>query len=102
MNIVLIGYRGTGKSVISRILADTLHCRRYSIDEEIVRTAGKSISEIIKQDEFNFLQKVDFYGHTPAVFRKHCSTVLFFRNEACFLFDRNISLLNSFELNSPL
>ena len=59
-------------------------------------------SETIKHDEFNFLQKVDFYGHTPGVFRKHCSTILFFKNEGCFLFDKNISLLTSFEINSPL
>ena len=59
-------------------------------------------SETIKQDEFNFLQKVDFYGHTPAVFRKQCSTILFYRNESCFLFDRNISLLTSVDLNSVI
>ena len=50
MNIVLIGYRGTGKSVISRILADTLHCQRYSLDEEVVRQVGKSISEMVEQE----------------------------------------------------
>ena len=59
MNIVLIGYRGTGKSVISRILADTLHCRRYSIDEEIVRTAGKSISEIIEQENWGKFREIE-------------------------------------------
>ena len=60
------------------------------------------LTEIIKQDEFNLLQKVDFYGHTPTVFRKHCSTILFSKNESCFLFDKNISLLTSVELNSPI
>ena len=59
-------------------------------------------SETIKQNEFHLLQKVDFYGHTPTLFRKHCSTVLFFRNESCFLFDRNISLLTSVDLNSAI
>ncbi len=59
MNIVLIGYRGTGKSVISRILADTLHCRRLSIDEEIVRQAGKPISEIVEQDGWTGFRKIE-------------------------------------------
>ena len=61
-----------------------------------------NFSGTIKQDEFHLLQKIDFYGHTPGVFRKQCTTVLFFRNESCFLFDKNITLLDSFELNSPL
>jgi len=59
MNIVLLGYRGTGKSVISRILADTLHCRRYSIDEEIVRKAGKSILEITEQEGWGRFREIE-------------------------------------------
>jgi len=50
MNIVLIGYRGTGKSVISKSLTDILHCRGYSLDEEITQQAGKSIREIVEQE----------------------------------------------------
>ena len=50
MNIVLIGYRGTGKSAVSRVLQGILHCRLYSIDEEIIRQAGKSIHEIVEQE----------------------------------------------------
>jgi len=59
MNIVLIGYRGTGKSVISRMLADILHCQRYSIDEEIVRKAGKSISEIVEQEGWDRFREIE-------------------------------------------
>lgn len=59
MNIVLIGYRGTGKSVISRILADTLHCQRFSVDEEIVRQAGKSIPEIVEQEGWPEFRKIE-------------------------------------------
>ncbi|MBT6662500.1 MAG: hypothetical protein HOB58_05005, partial [Nitrospina sp.] len=50
MNIVLIGYRGTGKSSLSRALQGILHCTLYSIDEEITRQAGKSIHEIVEQE----------------------------------------------------
>lgn len=44
-NIVLIGYRGTGKSTIAKLLSR----RVISIDEEIIRTAGKSIPEIVAE-----------------------------------------------------
>ena len=50
MNIILIGYRGTGKSVISKILAGILHCRCYSLDKEITQQAGKLIPEIVEQE----------------------------------------------------
>ena len=59
MNIVLIGYRGTGKSVISKILADTLHCHRYSLDEEIIRQTGKSISEMVEQEGWSRFRDVE-------------------------------------------
>ena len=59
MNIVLIGYRGTGKSVISKVLADILHCPRYSFDEEIIRQAGKSIREIVEQEGWERFRKIE-------------------------------------------
>ena len=59
MNIVLIGYRGTGKSVISKALADILHCRRYSLDDEIVRQAGKPILEIVEQEGWGRFREIE-------------------------------------------
>jgi len=59
MNIVLIGYRGTGKSMISKVLADILHCRRYSLDEEIIRQTGKSIPEIVKQEGWESFREIE-------------------------------------------
>jgi shikimate kinase len=47
LNLVLIGYRGTGKSAIARRLAVLLHRRGVSLDEEIVRAAGMSISALV-------------------------------------------------------
>jgi shikimate kinase len=49
MNIVLLGYRGTGKSVISRILARKLKRKLVSIDKEIVRSAGMPIPQIVQK-----------------------------------------------------
>lgn len=49
MNIVLIGYRGTGKSTVGRLLADRLGRSLVSTDAEIVRQAGQSIPDLVKQ-----------------------------------------------------
>jgi shikimate kinase len=59
MNIVLIGYRGTGKSTVARILGQRLRRKVISTDEEIVKEAGQSISQIIEQfgwDHFRGLE----------------------------------------------
>ncbi|GAB7028025.1 shikimate kinase [Geotalea toluenoxydans] len=47
MNLVLIGYRGTGKSLVSKLLAERLHMSLFSTDEEVVRMVGMPISEIV-------------------------------------------------------
>jgi len=49
MNIVLIGYRGTGKSVIGAMLAKRLGMRCIAMDAEIVSQTGMSIPEIVEQ-----------------------------------------------------
>jgi shikimate kinase len=48
MNIVLIGYRGTGKSSVASVLASRLGWQRISTDAEIVTRAKQSIPEIVK------------------------------------------------------
>jgi len=47
VNLILVGYRGTGKSAIGRRLSDVLNMPRVSLDEEIVREAGKSIPDLV-------------------------------------------------------
>ena len=49
MNIVLIGYRGTGKSVVGKLVADNLQMKCISMDERIVEKAGMTIPEIVEK-----------------------------------------------------
>ena len=49
MNLVLIGYRGTGKSVVGELLADRLGMRLVGMDAAIVERAGMPVPEIVEQ-----------------------------------------------------
>ncbi len=49
MNIVLIGYRGVGKSVVGDILGRRLNMTCVSVDEQIVQKAGMPIAEIVEK-----------------------------------------------------
>ncbi|MDQ2800962.1 MAG: shikimate kinase [Armatimonadota bacterium] len=50
MNIVLIGFMGTGKSAVGRVLARRLDWRHVDTDTEIEREAGKTIPEIFTEE----------------------------------------------------
>ncbi|MDA8137865.1 MAG: shikimate kinase [Desulfobacteraceae bacterium] len=47
MNIVLIGYRGTGKSAVGKIVAERLKMKYISMDARIVEKAGMAIPDIV-------------------------------------------------------
>ena len=49
MNIVLIGYRGTGKSAVGKILADQLNMKLVNMDAEIEKLMGLSIPKIVEK-----------------------------------------------------
>lgn len=53
----MLGYRGTGKSVISKKLSHKLRRKLYKIDDLISRSCGKSIPEIVEQDGWEFFRK---------------------------------------------
>ena len=50
MNLVLIGYRATGKTTLARLLAEQLGWEWIDADVEIERRAGKSIARIFAED----------------------------------------------------
>mgnify|MGYP003304667847 CR=1 FL=1 len=49
-NIVLIGMPGTGKSVVGRALAERLNFTFVDVDDLIVDSAGKPLSEILRTE----------------------------------------------------
>jgi shikimate kinase len=50
MNLILIGYRATGKTTLARLLAERLAWQWIDADVEIERCAGKSIARIFAED----------------------------------------------------
>ncbi|MBM4300968.1 MAG: shikimate kinase [Deltaproteobacteria bacterium] len=59
-NLVLIGYRATGKTSVGARLAEMLHCPFVDLDQALVRQAGRSVADIVAQGgwaEFRRLEK---------------------------------------------
>jgi shikimate kinase len=50
MNIVLIGFRGTGKSTVGKLLANRLKRDYVDTDEYIESTTGKTIKDIFEEE----------------------------------------------------
>lgn len=48
MRVALIGFMGSGKTTIGRLLADSLACAFLDLDEEIAKSAGASPAEIFR------------------------------------------------------
>jgi shikimate kinase len=59
MNIVLIGYRGTGKSTVGRLLAARLGRALVSTDAEIVKRANRTIPEIVAQEGWEYFRNLE-------------------------------------------
>jgi shikimate kinase len=59
MNIVLIGYRGTGKSAVAAIVADRLGLKRVSMDDQIVEKTGMAIPEFVQKHDWPAFRDVE-------------------------------------------
>jgi len=59
MNIVLIGYRGTGKSTVAEMLAQKLNMKAYHLDEMIVERAGMTIPEIVEKHGWDWFRDME-------------------------------------------
>lgn len=59
MNIVLIGYRGTGKSAIGKVLAEKLGRPLIPMDARIGKKAGMSIPEIVERHGWDYFRDLE-------------------------------------------
>jgi shikimate kinase len=59
MNIILIGYRGTGKSTVAKILGQRLKRTVISTDMEIVKETGQSIPQIVEQCGWDHFRELE-------------------------------------------
>jgi len=59
MNLVLIGYRGTGKSTIATLLGDRLGMEVVSLDQEIVLEAGRAIPAIVAEHGWPYFRDLE-------------------------------------------
>lgn len=59
MNVVLIGYRGTGKSTVGKVVATRLGRTVVSTDAEIVKRAGHGIPEIVAQHGWDYFRDLE-------------------------------------------
>ncbi|MET0515546.1 MAG: shikimate kinase [Nitrospiraceae bacterium] len=59
MNIVLIGYRGTGKSTVGKILAKRLGLELVSTDTEVVKRANLSIPELVQRHGWEYFRDME-------------------------------------------
>jgi shikimate kinase len=49
-NVILVGFMGTGKTTVSRILSEQLGWKRVDTDEEIERRTGRTIPDIFREE----------------------------------------------------
>jgi len=59
VNIVLIGYRGTGKSTVARLLGQRLGRPVVSTDAEVIARANLSIPEIVEQSGWDHFRNLE-------------------------------------------
>ena len=59
MKIVLIGYRGTGKSVVGKLVAERLRIKCIAMDEKIVQKAGMSIPDIVENHGWTIFRDME-------------------------------------------
>lgn len=58
-NIILMGYMGTGKTAVSKALADQMDKTYVSVDDEIEHSEGKKISDIFAENGEGYFREAE-------------------------------------------
>lgn len=59
LNIILIGFRGTGKTTIGRLLAQRLHKEFIDADEYLERKEKRTIKDIFREGGENLFREIE-------------------------------------------
>lgn len=59
MNIVMLGYRGTGKSTVARLLARELERKLVNLDDLIVESAGMPIPVVVSEQGWPRFREIE-------------------------------------------
>ena len=57
--LYLIGFMGSGKTTVGRLVADRMHWRFLDLDEEIERVEGRSVSDIFRQSGESHFRRLE-------------------------------------------
>ncbi len=58
-NIILVGYRGTGKSTLGKRLADVLNMNFIDMDRILIQETGCSISRIVEERGWPYFRELE-------------------------------------------
>jgi shikimate kinase len=72
MNIVLIGYRGTGKTAVGEKLSQILAWPLLQLDDIIVQRAGCSIPEIVEKSGWDYFRDLESQVVAEAAKKDSC------------------------------
>lgn len=59
MNLIFLGYRGTGKTTIGKILKEKLKRKLINMDEEIIKKANMQIPEIVSKYGWDYFRDIE-------------------------------------------
>lgn len=90
MNLVLIGYRGTGKTEVGKWLSRALNRRLYSFDQIIVERAGKPIPELVSEKGWEAFRDLETQVTQEYTQKDDC---IFDTGGGCILREQNVQAL---------
>src|SRR3954470_6321907 len=94
MSVVLLGYRGSGKTTLGHKLADRLWIKFVDTDDLVVAAAGKTIREIFETDGERRFRDLEVQAVRDAFGREDHVVAL---GGGAVLRDENRTLLKSLE-----